>query len=772
LTQRGLPLLGLGFAVTALALLPVLNLLPFDYEAVSERPVTQLLAFSAMYLALVLPFFLSGLMFTLLFSAGARSIQSLYFWDLSGAACGCVLMVPLLKPIGPGGLLFVAAAFGLAASALLARGRTWRILAAVTGLVLIAVPVVHSPAYFEFIEHLAKRGVRDARLAGTIEFSRWDPISKIDVIDQTAIDTTTGRVDPFTRRKHIAYDGGTQSSHIFPFDGNYPALRARIEGGEAPIREHFWHRGVLASHWVKRDSAQRVLVIGSAGGQETKASLMYGAAAVDAVEMVGSVVELMTGRYAAYSGGIFTDPRVRVHAMEGRSFLRATDAVYDIIQIHSNHTSSSVAAGTGAMAPNYLQTADAYRDYFSHLSANGVLHINHFGFTRMVTTAALAWKQLGRTDFQRHVVVLGMDASRDPLPTLLVKMQPWTKAEVEDLWSFFSKVGSDEVPFTMVQDPNDAASSFLTPGFFAGELAPELAAASGVRVRPAVDDRPFFNFLRKYARPIEPDRRTFVDAATAAMLNSQLRKGRIPMDLIHLIVTAVVSLLFAAVFLIAPLKRLDRATGRSAATYLSMAYFSCLGAGFILIELVFIQIFMKLVGYPVYTYVLVLVTLLLGAGLGSAASRPLGVSPAARWSWPFLGILACCTTIAFTYPLLFDYFLASSDPVRMAVAAIMILPLGFFLGMPFPLGILIAERHSTGAVAWAWALNGLFTVIGSLGSVLLGMAVGFQITIMTAAAIYACAFVAFARLRLTIPQTATSDVGALVKLEYAKEANL
>ena len=201
--------------------------------------------------------------------------------------------------------------------------------------------------------------------------------------------------------------------------------------------------------------------------------------------MVGSVVELMTGRYAAVSGGIFTDPRVRVHAMEGRSFLRATDAIYDIIQIHSNHTSSSVAAGTGAMAPNYLQTADAYRDYFSHLSANGVLHINHFGFTRMVTTAALAWKQLGRDRFPRHVVVLGMDASRDPLPTLLVKMQPWTKAEVEDLWSFFRRSAATNAVHDGPGSERMPRSSFLTPGFFAGELAPELAAASGVRVRPA-----------------------------------------------------------------------------------------------------------------------------------------------------------------------------------------------------------------------------------------------------------------------------------------------
>ena len=85
---------------------------------------------------------------------------------------------------------------------------------------------------------------------------------------------------------------------------------------------------------------------------------MYGASHVDGVEMVRSVVELVTGRYAGYGGGVFTDPRVSVHAREGRSFLRGTGARYDIIQIHSNHTSSSIAAGTGAMAPNYLQTAE------------------------------------------------------------------------------------------------------------------------------------------------------------------------------------------------------------------------------------------------------------------------------------------------------------------------------------------------------------------------------------------------------------------------------
>jgi len=765
-------MLALLFAISAMALRPALNILPFDYEAVSERPVQQLFAFGAMYLALVAPFFFSGLVFTLVFSSAARSIQSLYSWDLAGAAVGCVLMIQLLPPIGPGGILLIAAAFALTAAALLSVRSAPRWILAVAAAVVASVPLVRGPASLDFVEHLAKRGVKEARLAGTIEYSRWDPISKIDVVDQMASSPTTEAIDRSARRKHIAYDGGTQSSHIFPFDGNYARLRDGIERGTVPLHLHFWHRGVLASHRLKRDSRQRVLVIGSAGGQETKAALMYGASSVDAVEMVRTVVELMTGRYAAYSGGIFTDPRVHPYAMEGRSFLRATPATYDIIQIHSNHTSSSLAAGTGAMSPNYLQTAEAYREYFTHLSADGILHINHFGFSRMITTAALAWRELGRTDFQRHVVVLGMNTTGDTLPTLLIRMRPWTKGEVDELQRFYSKVGDDEFGFTLLQDPTNPAASFLPPDFFSGDISPAVQAASGVRVRPAVDDRPFFNFLRKTARPLRATSANFVDPPTAAMLNAQLRRGRVPMDLIHLIVTSVVSLFFAVVFIVVPLMTSARRRTPRAAAYLSMVYFGCLGFGFTLIELVFIQIFMKLVGYPVYTYVVVLFTLLLGAGIGSAASGRLGISPAARWSWPFVGIVAYGGLFSVVYPAIFNYFLASPDAIRFTVSAALILPLGFFLGMPFPLGILIVEHHPSGAVAWAWGLNGLFTVIGSLASVLLGMVIGFQATMIVATAIYAAAFIAVAGLRQTIPLPAQRTAAGMTRLDYAEEVRL
>lgn len=122
---------------------------------------------------------------------------------------------------------------------------------------------------------------------------------------------------------------------------------------------------------------------------------------------------------------------------EGRSYLRSTDRKYDIIQIFSNHTSSSIAGGAGAMATNYLQTAQAYSEYFSHLTENGILQINHHIYPRMITTAALAWKEMGRGNFKRHVVVMEAQGETiDNLPTLLIKNSLWKKRNSKNYAGF------------------------------------------------------------------------------------------------------------------------------------------------------------------------------------------------------------------------------------------------------------------------------------------------------------------------------------------------
>ena len=731
--------LSLALAGVSILLIPVINALPFDPDELFKTPLRQMAYFIGIYLALIAPFFLSGLILIAIFSTYAAKIQTLYFWDLIGAGIGCALIIPFIPMIGPGGLIFCAAGVVLLAAALFSRNARLSITCVMAAIGVIVVPFLHMPQYFDFDNHQEHRGIVADKALGRLEVTRWDPISKIEVINKPWSPDqleTTGRWWTGGDRKHIAYDGGMQSSFFYKFDGDLPALRKAIERDRMVAREQFWQISVLAADYLKRDTGHRVLVIGSAGGHDTKAALMYGASHVDAVELVSAVVDLGKNRYADYMGHIFNRPQVNSVAGEGRSFLRASHQRYDVIQIYSNHISSSIANGNGALGPVYLQTSEAYREYFEHLTDDGILQVNHHVFPRMITTAALAWKQMGRTDFRKHVVVFETPVE-DNLPTLLIRMTPWTEQQIADLKALLSPSGLDPYySYTLVENPLDPGQSFLSDAFYSGEFPPSVARRVPINVTPRTDDNPYFNLLRKHIGILKPDPKNFLDNATMKIVNRQVRKGFIPMDLIHLIGISFVSLFFMCLFVFVPLRFSAVGRQEESKAIPVLVYFACLGCGFIMIELVLIQKFMQLIGSPLYTYSTVIFMLLMASGLGSLMSEKVAPAGTARWRLPFAAIIA--TVISFTLLQSWAFNLGLALPLvgRIFVAAIMIFPIGFFLGMPFPLGILAITSRPPGAVAWAWGMNGAFTVIGGVLSVFLSVAFGFTVSLLIATVIY------------------------------------
>ena len=106
-----------------------------------------------------------------------------------------------------------------------------------------------------------------------------------------------------------------------------------------------------------------------------------------------------------------------------------------------------------------------------------------------------------------------------------------------------------------------------------------------------------------------------------------------------------------------------------------------------------------------------------------------------------------CAVLQWVFPSVARAALQLPLPGRILVAGLMLFPLGFFLGMPFPLGVLAIAGRPRGAVAWAWGMNGLFTVIGGLLSMLLSLWYGFNFAITFALCLYALAFAAYRPLR-------------------------
>jgi hypothetical protein len=339
-------------------------------------------------------------------------------------------------------------------------------------------------------------------------------------------------------------------------------------------------------------------------------------------------------------------------------------------------------------------------------------------------------------------------------PTMLIKMQPWTPEEVAQVSAFLAPPEMDvrNRP-VLVENPLDASQSFLSQDFYSGDFPRALSNRLAVDFTPCTDDKPYFAHMRRHLRTLQADPQNFLDPGTAYWLNLSLIRG-VPMDQIHLYVTGAASALFVLLFVFMPLKfsKVGRREGGAALPLLT--YFSCLGAGFITLELVFIQKFMHLIGSPLYTYSTVIFTMLLGAGIGSAGSEKLGIECRRKWGWPFLGVIGWGLALVLFYPLISHTALALPVAGRIVVSGVMILPLGFFLGMPFPLGILAIANRPRGAIAWAWGMNGLFTVVGGLLSVVVSVLFGFNFAILMALGLYVIALAVFRDMRDTVSEPA------------------
>jgi spermidine synthase len=721
-----------SFAAAVLLLLPVLKWVPFSFQGFSSRPLMQILYFSILYAFLLLPFLEAGVFISTLLARHALLVHRLYFWDLVGAGLGSLGIVWLPTLIGPGTTLLLVAAAGMAAAALFApRTRGIDIWCGLASLASLVLAIVYA-GQIDLPSHERKRGILVGGGGNQTEFSRWDPVAKIDVLSDGP---------PFTRR--IVYDGGSQSSSFFRFDGNFAALRSHyfeIVDGQPRYNSGKY---VALAHWVKRDHPTQVLVIGAAGGQETLAALAFGAAHVDAVEMVCTVIEAGRGAYADFIGHIYSSPRVRPVCDEGRSFLRHTDHRYDIIQIHSNHTTSSIAQGAGGADPVYLQTVEAYKEYVSHLTEDGILQINYFVYPRMLSTAAQAWHDLyPNEEFRRHLVITD---GYETMPSFLLKRSVWTHEEIAEIRELLSPKFSRDPrrDYRIIFAPGEPEDVGIPDDFFRVPVSAALEDRLPYLIFPPTDERPFYRDLRKRYEQISSDEAGYVPEGTALFLNLSLMSNGIPAEKIHLYFLGAVSILMSGLFVGAPLLWRRGAVLRGAGMLPVLVYFGSLGAGFIMIQIVLIYKLMVLIGFPLYTVVTTLSTMLIAAGIGSLLSASMLRSSRMRALWIFLSVALAVMLLVIAFPYARDLALGMGQLERIAFAALLVFPLGVILGMPFPAGISALEVRAPELIPWAWGINGFMTVVGSLAATVVSMKVGFDVTLLLAAGIYLIAMLAF-----------------------------
>ncbi|MGH9593904.1 MAG: hypothetical protein ACRD5L_12495, partial [Bryobacteraceae bacterium] len=646
-------------------------------------------------------------------SEAIEHVDRAYFFDLAGAATGCLLLIPFLEFFGgPNTVIASAVTYGVAAAIWYNQaGRArLRAVAVLVSLLLVTLMVVNGKDNW-----LDVRWAKGERLPPE-RFTAWNSFSRVGV----------SKVD--------------QNSNA---DSNW---MIRIDADAATgIASFDWAKGLPESDraWLLRQGmgfpyalrpAAKALVIGPGGGYDVARAMASGSKDITAVEINPLIAKKVMGDVMVKENhGIYQRPEVRLFIEDGRSFVRHSNEKYQVLQATLVDTWASTAAGAFALSENNLYTSDAFYDYLAHLTDDGVLAFTRWGFDppreslRLVSLGMVALARLGEPDAAGHVIAMREDTAKvngwGATDTVIISRKPFSTADLERARKIIA-AGNMETLYIPGAAPRNAFGQLLAspdPQAFWRDYRYD--------VSPVSDDRPFFFYT------VQPrDLLDFVRTPSTGSADYKLNQA-VPM-LFGLIA---VSLVAMALIIALPRWLLGTRLPKQKGVLTFLWYFLCLGAGYILIQVALIQKFVLLLGHPTYALIVIVFSMLVASGLGSFVSQRIVAGDDTRLVRVLAGVAFLVAVLAFAATPMVRVAAGWPIQAKVLLTVLSIAPAAFLMGMPFPSGLRRLEKRHPPSIRWAWSLNAAASVLGSSGAIILAIYLGLRATLLIGGVLYLCA---------------------------------
>jgi spermidine synthase len=730
--------LAFGFAMPLCFLLA--QHIPFNALEVVWEP-RQLLFLSVLYLLFFVPFLFAATCIGLALTRFSAMAARIYAFDLVGAGCGALLVIAALFVMPPQNGLRLLAGCALLAALMMAAGalrtRSRRVLAAVSAAALTAL-LLTLPQHWLSLRLSPFKGL--SQTLAVVDTQRLgehsNPLGQLSVVANPTI--------PFRHAPGLSLNatrGPPEQLAVFT-DGDAMSVITRYDGTREPL-SYLGSTTAAAPYQVLREP--HVLILGAGGGQDVLRARYHGARRIDAVELNPLMVDLLTGPYAEFAGRLYSRKDTHVHIGEARAFVASSDRQYDLIQMALLDSAAAAGAGVQALSESYVYTIEAIGAYLQRLAPGGLLAITRWlklpprDSLKLFATALEALRQSDVRDPEQHLILLRSWNTT----TLLIGKRAFTPAEVDTLREFCRARSFDVVYVPGMQSDEANRYNLLDRAHFAhGAMQllrnrDEFIERYKFHIAPASDDSPyFFHFFKWRALP--------------ELLAMRAQGGAALIEWGYLIVLATLlqALVAGGLLILLPLA----ITGRTAfgRTGVRMGgYFFVLGLAFLFLEIAFIQKLVLFLGHPLYAVTVVLSGFLVFAGAGSGlasarlAKRPGGrahtVKPAVT------GIMVLCAAYLLALPGFLPLVIGWPDPFKVLLALLLIAPLAFCMGMPFPLGLARVSAWSRDFVPWAWGINGFASVLSATLATLLAIEFGFTVLVAAGAALYFVAAVMLPR---------------------------
>ncbi|MFQ5506215.1 MAG: hypothetical protein ACE5F1_15705, partial [Planctomycetota bacterium] len=464
------------------------------------------------------------------------------------------------------------------------------------------------------------------------------------------------------------------------------------------------------------------MAIGVGGGVDLLIALQFDPKHVTGVEINASTLRFLEETYGDYTGGLAKRAEVELVHAEGRHFARASGRSFDLIQLSGVDTYTALSTGAYTLSESYLYTREAVEDFLHALRPEGILSYSRIAFPdrpretlRLAATALEALERLGVHEARRHLFV----SIAQGWASLLVSRSPF-EADVLAALRDFSKQNGYEIHFDPDRQQKNAFHDLLDRDPPEREA---FYASYPFKVRPAVDDKPFFFNYWNWAGLLR-----------TSEYGGHAYRQSYPIGHLCLLLSLVQTVVLGAFFILRPLRRLGR-VGTGTDTLSALLYFAALGLGFIAVEIVLLQRFVLFLGHPTISLTTVLPAMLISAGLGSLSVRP-DTDPRDRIRRLLLWIPVAILAGWLVTSLVLDLLLGLGLVLRILLAVLVLAPIGFVLGQAFPCGVRLLGDERPELVPWVWAINAFMTVLGSTAAVLVAMEAGFTLVIIATVPVY------------------------------------
>jgi len=333
---------------------------------------------------------------------------------------------------------------------------------------------------------------------------------------------------------------------------------------------------------------------------------------------------------------------------------------------------------------------------------------------RALEVASAGLRRIGAAHPERHLAVV----RSAEFGLMLVRSEEFDEASIATVRAFAATHGF-ELAYDPVRGSGPLASAFSSSG----------------RQAPSTDDRPFF----------------FDSVPLGEALAGRVALPQGQQTLVAALITA---LLLSFALIILPLRRTVSRRDPRLVRWVT-GYALLLGTGFIVVEIVLLQRLTLYLGQPTLALAVGVAGLLAGAAAGSASIRrlPGGLRGAT------IGSTIALAAVLVILPRVGDATLAAPLFVRVTLALLFAIALGLPLGTAFPRVLDAAGAHERNLLAWAWGVNGVASVIGSILAAGLALETGFTGLAWLAIACYVVA--TFLGEPPRVRQSAESATGAV-----------